>query len=155
MHTFRYNKYNLEIIKTIKKSELKYFKYKNFNSKPNPIIALNENENILNYYEPAKFFSFKNKYSIKFNQVRKFLFPSIFYTFNNHPFKVFFEYKIERSKESMTSSLYKSKERSEIKKSQKNHIIISKNNYNKRNKLKKLNIIKIINNPKNFKNNFR
>jgi len=152
-HTFRYNKNNLEIIKTIKKSELKFFKYKNFNSKPNPIIAI-ENENILNYYEPIKFFSFKNK-SIKFKQVRKFLFPSIFFTFNNHPFKVYDEYKIERSIESMTSSLYKSKERSEIKKSQKNHIIINKNNYNKRNKLKKMNKIKTRNNPKNFKNNFR
>ena len=160
LHIFRYNKYNLEIIKTIKISELKYLKHENFDSKPNLILAFNENKIFLNNNEPVKFFSFKHNYSIKFKSVIEYIAHYMFDNFSDRqliylPKTHYADIKIERNLESKFSSLYKKEERSEMRKSKKNHIIIDKNNYNKRNKLKKMNIIKIRNNPKNFKNKFR
>ena len=160
LYIFKYNKYNLEIIKTIKISELKYLKQENFYSKIFLILAFNENEIFLNNNEPVKFFSFKHNYSIMFEREIKYIIRHIFNNFNNHqliglPLLFYADIKIERNFESKFSSLYKKEERSEMRKSKKNHIIIDKNNYNKRNKLKKMNIIKIRNNPKNFKNKFR
>ena len=153
----------MEIINTIKNSELEYLEqFKFLYPKPSPIIALYENENILNFNEPIKFFSFKQNYSIKFIKLeidpfsifRNFIkFQSINFLFFINT--LYAEHKIESDIASMTSFLYKKEERSEIRKSKKNHIIIGKNNYNKRNKLKKMNIIKIRNIPKNFKNKFR
>ena len=160
LYIFKYNKYNLEIIKTIKISELKYLKHENFDSKPNPILAFNEYKIFLNNNEPVKFSSFKHNYSIKFESVIEYIVHYMFDNFSDRqliylPQTHYADIKIERNLESKFSSLYKKEERSEMRKSKKNHIIIDKNNYNKRNKLKKMNIIKIRNNPKNFKNKFR
>ena len=160
LYIFKYNKYNLEIIKTIKISELKYLKHENFDSKPNPILAFNEYKIFLNNNEPVKFSSFKHNYSIKFESVIEYIVHYMFDNFSDRqliylPQTHYADIKIERNLESKFSSLYKKEERSEKKQKKKNHIIIDKNNYNKRNKLKKMNIIKIRNNPKNFKNKFR
>ena len=125
LHIFRYNKYNLEIINTLKISEFKYLEqFKFFYPKPSPIIALDENENFLNINEPIKFFSFKHNNSIKFIKVEIDPFP-MFRNLNNFQINNFTysitntlnaEYIIESDIESMTSFLYKKEKRSEIRK---------------------------------------
>jgi hypothetical protein len=123
LYIFKYNKYNLEIIKTIKISELKYLKNENFDSKPIPILAFNENENILNNNKPVKFYSFKHNYSIKFKRVREYILRYIFNNFNNQltylPKIYYADNIIESNLESKISSLYKNEERSEMRKSKK------------------------------------
>ena len=157
LYTTTYNKYNLEIINKMKKSELEWEEYSY--PKLGSFIVVLENKNILKYKEPFKFISLKdNKY---------FVFPVLEYMFDKGLL-----YNLKQELEE-TKLMYKKIEYSnyirkfdenkiegiiEIKKSKNYPIITNKRNYDKRRKFKKINKIKnekIRNNPRKFKKEFR
>ena len=172
LYTIRYNKSNLEIINIfyinfveiiIKESEsIEYL----FHLR-NPILANLKNEDILINNESVKFFSFKHENSIKFFKIIRignylYILPFTNYVDILKERIIIYKDIIKRNMffsrngdQSMTGSLAQNERRIEVRKSKRYHIIIGKNNSDKRNKFKKVNKIKIKNNPKAFNKKFR
>ena len=172
LYTIRYNKSNLEIINIfyinfveiiIKESEsIEYLFHLRY-----PILANLKNEDILINNESVKFFSFKNENSIKFSKISRignylYILPFTNYVDILKERIIIYKDIIKRNMffsrngdQSMTESLAQNERRIEVRKSKRYHIIIGKNNSDKRNKFKKVNKIKIKNNPKAFNKKFR
>jgi len=169
LYTIRYNKSNLEIIAIIKEHQLKEY----YIPLSSAIKAKLENENILNNNESIKFFSFKQENSIKFikeeirlqnnnnNNDEFSLINTKLQLYGCLDFLKYYIYQLKCDKDKVKSNIFdrraliQNERRNEVRKSKKYPIKIFKSNYDKRSKFKKMNKIKIRNNPNKLKKKYR
>ena len=141
LYTIKYNNNNLEIIKKIKKPELKERYYPS----SEPLIAKLEDINTLYYDESFKFFSFKNNKIIVVPYFHFYYFPYIGDNGSSEA-PIIISKKINVFK-----SVFKKFERRFTLREAKKYPIT----FDKRNKFKKINKINTRNNPQKYKKNFK